>query len=130
MWETELGRGRFKASAFQFGSLWDRIWEGRVLGSRSSWRCEASQPSPFVPPPQLEVSLEEIPDEGLLVSWAFTDRPDLSLTVLPKLQAREVRGQGSAEEAEQGGGAELGAPPLYSPFLPTERRGASRSLHH
>ena len=31
MWETELGRGRFKASAFQFGSLWDRIWEGRVL---------------------------------------------------------------------------------------------------
>ncbi|XP_011284702.1 phospholipid transfer protein C2CD2L isoform X1 [Felis catus] len=42
-----------------------------------------------LPPTQLEVSLEEIPDEGLLVSWAFTDRPDLSLTVLPKLQARE-----------------------------------------
>lgn len=130
MWETEVGRGRFRASAFQFGSLWDRIWEGRVLGSRSSWRCEASQASPFVPPPQLDVSLEEIPDEGLLVSWAFTDRPDLSLTVLPKLQAREVRGQGSAEEAEQGGGAKLGAPPPYSPFLPTERRGASRALHH
>ncbi|XP_008824193.1 phospholipid transfer protein C2CD2L isoform X2 [Nannospalax galili] len=42
-----------------------------------------------LPPTQLEVSLEEIPDEGLLVSWAFTDRPDLSLTVLPKLQTRE-----------------------------------------
>jgi hypothetical protein len=39
----------------------------------------------------LEVSLEEIPDEGLLVSWAFTDRPELSLKVLPKLQTREVR---------------------------------------
>uniref|UniRef100_A0A8C9D1L5 C2CD2 like n=1 Tax=Panthera leo TaxID=9689 RepID=A0A8C9D1L5_PANLE len=52
--------------------------------------------SPFVPPPQLEVSLEEIPDEGLLVSWAFTDRPDLSLTVLPKLQARE-RGEEEVE---------------------------------
>ncbi|XP_012628998.1 phospholipid transfer protein C2CD2L isoform X1 [Microcebus murinus] len=42
-----------------------------------------------LPPTQLEVNLEEIPGEGLLVSWAFTDRPDLSLTVLPKLQARE-----------------------------------------
>ncbi|XP_004689240.1 PREDICTED: C2 domain-containing protein 2-like isoform X1 [Condylura cristata] len=42
-----------------------------------------------LPPTQLEVSLEEIPGEGLLVSWAFTDRPELSLTVLPKLQARE-----------------------------------------
>ncbi|KFO31055.1 C2 domain-containing protein 2-like [Fukomys damarensis] len=42
-----------------------------------------------LPPTQLEVNLEEIPGEGLLVSWAFTDPPDLSLTVLPKLQARE-----------------------------------------
>ncbi|XP_042538678.1 phospholipid transfer protein C2CD2L isoform X2 [Dipodomys spectabilis] len=42
-----------------------------------------------LPPTQLEVSLEEIPDEGLLVSWVFTDRPDLSLTVLPKLQRDE-----------------------------------------
>ncbi|XP_003796871.1 phospholipid transfer protein C2CD2L isoform X2 [Otolemur garnettii] len=42
-----------------------------------------------LPPTQLEVNLEEIPGEGLLVSWAFTDRPDLSLTVLPKMQARE-----------------------------------------
>ncbi|XP_051012239.1 phospholipid transfer protein C2CD2L isoform X2 [Acomys russatus] len=48
-----------------------------------------------LPPTQLEVSLEEIPDEGLLVSWAFTDRPDLSLTVLPK-QSRE-RDEGQAE---------------------------------
>lgn len=71
-----------------------------------------SQPNPFVPCPQLEVSLEEIPDEGLLVSWAFTDRPDLSLTVLPKLQAREVREQGwerrgRAGEAGSSGGCHL-----------------------
>uniref|UniRef100_A0A8C2R4U6 C2 domain-containing protein n=1 Tax=Capra hircus TaxID=9925 RepID=A0A8C2R4U6_CAPHI len=44
----------------------------------------------------LEVNLEEILGEGLLVSWAFTDRPDLSLTVLPKLQARE-RGEEQVE---------------------------------
>ncbi|KAM9767545.1 phospholipid transfer protein C2CD2L isoform 5-T5 [Dama dama] len=49
-----------------------------------------------LPPTQLEVNLEEIPGEGLLVSWAFTDRPDLSLTVLPKLQARE-RGEEQVE---------------------------------
>nr|XP_027786321.2 phospholipid transfer protein C2CD2L isoform X1 [Marmota flaviventris] len=49
-----------------------------------------------LPPTQLEVSLEEIPGEGLLVSWAFTDRPDLSLMVLPKLQARE-RGEEQLE---------------------------------
>lgn len=78
-------------------------------------------PAPLSVPPQLEVSLEEIPDEGLLVSWAFTDRPDLNLTVLPKLQAREVRGQGREEEAEQGGDAELGAPPRCSPLRHAER---------
>lgn len=49
-----------------------------------------------LPPTQLEVSLEEIPGEGLLVSWAFRDRPDFSLTVLPKLQARE-RGEEQVE---------------------------------
>ncbi|XP_007934630.1 phospholipid transfer protein C2CD2L [Orycteropus afer afer] len=49
-----------------------------------------------LPPTQMEVNLEEIPNEGLLVSWAFTDRPDLSLTVLPKLQARE-RGEEQVE---------------------------------
>ncbi|XP_066228010.1 phospholipid transfer protein C2CD2L isoform X1 [Saccopteryx leptura] len=49
-----------------------------------------------LPPTQLEVNLEEIPGEGLLVSWAFKDRPDLSLTVLPKLQARE-RGEEQVE---------------------------------
>ncbi|XP_015994841.2 phospholipid transfer protein C2CD2L isoform X6 [Rousettus aegyptiacus] len=42
-----------------------------------------------LPPTQLEVNLEEIPGEGLLISWAFSDRPDISLTVVPKLQARE-----------------------------------------
>ncbi|XP_047608858.1 phospholipid transfer protein C2CD2L isoform X1 [Phacochoerus africanus] len=49
-----------------------------------------------LPPTQLEVHLEEIPGEGLLVSWAFADRPDLRLTVLPKLQARE-RGEEQVE---------------------------------
>eukprot|EP00069_Balaena_mysticetus_P022049 bmy_03247T0 len=49
-----------------------------------------------LPPTQLEVNLEEIPGEGLLVSWAFTDRPDLRLTVLPKLQNRE-RGEEQVE---------------------------------
>lgn len=52
----------------------------------------------------MEVSLEEIPDEGLLVSWAFTDRPDLSLTVLPKLQAREVRKWGWQKRGQTEGG--------------------------
>ncbi|XP_009005221.1 phospholipid transfer protein C2CD2L isoform X2 [Callithrix jacchus] len=42
-----------------------------------------------LPPTQLEVNLEEIPGEGLLISWAFTDHPDLSLMVLPKLQRGE-----------------------------------------
>uniref|UniRef100_A0A8C0R0B2 C2CD2 like n=1 Tax=Canis lupus dingo TaxID=286419 RepID=A0A8C0R0B2_CANLU len=69
---------------------------GGSWGVGSHWRPEASHPSPVVPRPQLEVSLEEIPDQGLLVSWAFTDRPDLSLTVLPKLQARE-RGEEQVE---------------------------------
>uniref|UniRef100_A0A2K6THU0 C2CD2 like n=1 Tax=Saimiri boliviensis boliviensis TaxID=39432 RepID=A0A2K6THU0_SAIBB len=50
-----------------------------------------------LPPTQLEVNLEEIPGEGLLISWAFTDHPDLSLTVLPKLQAREVRREGEEQ---------------------------------
>ncbi|XP_044525566.1 phospholipid transfer protein C2CD2L isoform X2 [Gracilinanus agilis] len=40
-------------------------------------------------PAQLEVNLEEIANEGLLVSWAFKDRPELSLTVCPKLQGKE-----------------------------------------
>ncbi|XP_044312271.1 phospholipid transfer protein C2CD2L isoform X2 [Varanus komodoensis] len=38
---------------------------------------------------QLEIRLEELQDEGLLVSWAFKDRPALNLTVAPKLQLRE-----------------------------------------
>uniref|UniRef100_A0ABM5EQQ2 Phospholipid transfer protein C2CD2L n=1 Tax=Pogona vitticeps TaxID=103695 RepID=A0ABM5EQQ2_9SAUR len=38
---------------------------------------------------QLEIHLEEIQDGGLLVSWAFLDRPDLSLMVVPRLQLRE-----------------------------------------
>ncbi|XP_062817049.1 phospholipid transfer protein C2CD2L [Anolis carolinensis] len=38
---------------------------------------------------QLEIRLEEIQDEGLLVSWAFQDRPELDLSVTPRLQLRE-----------------------------------------
>ncbi|XP_038017169.1 phospholipid transfer protein C2CD2L isoform X3 [Motacilla alba alba] len=34
---------------------------------------------------QVEIHLEEIQNEGLLVSWAFRDRPDLDLFVLPRL---------------------------------------------
>ncbi|XP_024426724.2 phospholipid transfer protein C2CD2L isoform X2 [Desmodus rotundus] len=49
-----------------------------------------------LPPTQLEVNLEEIPGEGLLLSWAFSDHPDLSLKVYPKLQATE-RGEEQVE---------------------------------
>ncbi|XP_048368245.1 phospholipid transfer protein C2CD2L [Sphaerodactylus townsendi] len=35
---------------------------------------------------QLVIHLEEIQDEGLLVSWAFKERPDLNLTIVPKFQ--------------------------------------------
>ncbi|KAK2530310.1 C2cd2l [Columba livia] len=38
---------------------------------------------------QVEIHLEEIQNEGLLVSWVFKDRPDLNLSVLPRLQLRE-----------------------------------------
>ncbi|NWH81857.1 C2C2L protein, partial [Piaya cayana] len=41
---------------------------------------------------QVEIHLEEIHNEGLLVSWMFKDRPDLNLSVLPKLQPRENEG--------------------------------------
>ncbi|NXX66596.1 C2C2L protein, partial [Spizella passerina] len=34
---------------------------------------------------QVEIHLEEIQNEGLLVSWTFKDRPDLDLSVLPRL---------------------------------------------
>ncbi|XP_054251496.1 phospholipid transfer protein C2CD2L [Indicator indicator] len=38
---------------------------------------------------QVEIHLEEIQNEGLLVSWTFKDRPDLKLSVLPRLQLCE-----------------------------------------
>nr|XP_033774499.1 phospholipid transfer protein C2CD2L [Geotrypetes seraphini] len=38
---------------------------------------------------QLEISLEEVQNEGLLVSWIFRDRPDLTLNVIPKHQLQE-----------------------------------------
>lgn len=39
---------------------------------------------------QVEIHLEEIQNEGLVVSWMFQDRPDLNLSVLPRFQSREV----------------------------------------
>ncbi|NXW50613.1 C2C2L protein, partial [Nyctiprogne leucopyga] len=45
---------------------------------------------------QVEIHLEEIQNEGLLVSWAFKDRPDLNLSVLPRLQLRE-KNEGGAD---------------------------------
>lgn len=108
----ELGRGRFNClSLFSLVPLWDGFGKG------GSWRVGVAEEwgkttQSLYPCPQLEVNLEEIPDEGLLVSWAFSDRPDLSLTVLPKLQAREVweQGWGWGKEAEQGGEGRAGGP--------------------
>ncbi|KFR13710.1 C2 domain-containing protein 2-like, partial [Opisthocomus hoazin] len=45
---------------------------------------------------QVEIHLEEIENEGLLVSWMFEDRPDLNLSVLPRLQLRE-KNEGRAD---------------------------------
>ncbi|XP_074704899.1 phospholipid transfer protein C2CD2L isoform X2 [Strix aluco] len=42
---------------------------------------------------QVEIRLEEIQNEGLLVSWTFKDRPDLNLSVLPRLQLCENEGR-------------------------------------
>ncbi|XP_068274309.1 phospholipid transfer protein C2CD2L isoform X2 [Nyctibius grandis] len=42
---------------------------------------------------QVEIHLEEVHSEGLLVSWMFKDRPDLNLSVLPRLQLRENEGR-------------------------------------
>ncbi|NXS80450.1 C2C2L protein, partial [Erpornis zantholeuca] len=45
---------------------------------------------------QVEIHLEEIQNEGLLVSWAFKDRPDLDLLVLPRLE-RPEKDEGRAD---------------------------------
>lgn len=116
--------GSSVASAF---SVW--FLSGMVLRREGPWevgvvRGVDQSTQSLCPCPQLEVNLEEIPDEGLLVSWAFSDRPDLSLTVLPKLQAREVREQGLGWGKRQNreGKTELGAPPLwFSSSLCTEK---------
>lgn len=42
---------------------------------------------------QVEIHLEEIQNQGLLVSWSFKDRPDLDLSVLPRLQPCENEGK-------------------------------------
>ncbi|XP_009668320.2 phospholipid transfer protein C2CD2L isoform X3 [Struthio camelus] len=42
---------------------------------------------------QVEIHLQEIQNEGLLVSWTFKDRPDLNLSVLPRLQPSENEGR-------------------------------------
>ena len=46
--------------------------------------------------------MEEIQNEGLLVSWTFKDRPDLNLSVLPRFQPREVSKWGNWTQAEEG----------------------------
>ncbi|XP_029429091.1 phospholipid transfer protein C2CD2L [Rhinatrema bivittatum] len=38
---------------------------------------------------QLEICLEEVLNEGLLVSWSFRERPELTLTVIPRFQPQE-----------------------------------------
>ncbi|NWW47052.1 C2C2L protein, partial [Pedionomus torquatus] len=45
---------------------------------------------------QVEICLEEIQNEGLLVSWTFKDRPDLNVSVLPRLQLCE-KNEGRAD---------------------------------
>lgn len=42
---------------------------------------------------QVEIHLEEIQNEGLLVSWTFKDRPNLDLLVLPRLELPEDEGR-------------------------------------
>ncbi|XP_064253949.1 phospholipid transfer protein C2CD2L isoform X2 [Passer domesticus] len=42
---------------------------------------------------QVEIHVEEIQNEGLLVSWTFKDRPDLDLSVLPRLGLPEDEGR-------------------------------------
>uniref|UniRef100_A0A8C6YYG6 C2CD2 like n=1 Tax=Nothoprocta perdicaria TaxID=30464 RepID=A0A8C6YYG6_NOTPE len=39
---------------------------------------------------QVEIHLQEMQNEGLLVSWAFKDRPDLNLSVVPRLLPHKV----------------------------------------
>ncbi|XP_072211176.1 phospholipid transfer protein C2CD2L [Excalfactoria chinensis] len=42
---------------------------------------------------EVEILLEEIQNQGLLVSWMFKDRPALDLTVLPRLHPCENEGK-------------------------------------
>ncbi|KAJ7416997.1 C2 domain-containing protein 2-like protein [Willisornis vidua] len=62
---------------------------------------------------QVEIHLEEIQNEGLLVSWAFKDRPDLDLSVLPRLQLPEVPSNKLSRESPSG----VAAAPLGSKLL-------------
>ncbi|XP_015739288.1 phospholipid transfer protein C2CD2L isoform X2 [Coturnix japonica] len=48
---------------------------------------------------EVEIHLEEIQNQGLLVSWTFKDRPDLDLTVLPRLQPYEVSSSKVTQES-------------------------------
>ncbi|KAJ7399593.1 C2 domain-containing protein 2-like protein [Pitangus sulphuratus] len=57
---------------------------------------------------QVEIHLEEIENEGLLVSWAFKDKPDLDVLVLPRLQLPEVPSNKLTRESLSGVAA---APP-------------------
>lgn len=59
------------------------IWASRVVvpGADGAFCCF---------PGQLGIRLEELEDEGLLVSWAFRDTPVLDLKVAPKFQLHDV----------------------------------------
>lgn len=46
--------------------------------------------------------MEEIQNEGLLVSWTFKGRPDLNLSVLPRLQLCEVSSKQQEAGLEEG----------------------------
>ncbi|POI34004.1 hypothetical protein CIB84_002246 [Bambusicola thoracicus] len=48
---------------------------------------------------QVEIHLEEMQNQGLLVSWTFKDRPDLDLSVLPRLQPCEVSSSKVTQES-------------------------------
>ncbi|KAF4796444.1 C2 domain-containing protein 2-like protein [Turdus rufiventris] len=62
---------------------------------------------------QVEIRLEEIQNEGLLVSWSFKNRPDLDVLVLPRLELPEVPSNKLTRESLSG----VGAAPLGSKLL-------------
>ncbi|XP_075045820.1 phospholipid transfer protein C2CD2L isoform X2 [Mixophyes fleayi] len=56
--------------------------------------CDTYRVSLTIQQAQIEVQLQELPQEGLLVSWGFKDRPDIMLQIEPK---HSYQGEGGAE---------------------------------